>query len=153
MCSTNDPKSRSSTCPTTTAGSTIARASGKRCPGEVAVALDQVNGAPDELELPTQGQVGRGAPDEDADHAGLDDPAVVGPHVGELLRGQPERHGTPLAGIEPDSTESPQLQDRASDGRLRIADIQLDHLVAPPAAGVPDIDRHDDLAAVGRQLR
>src|SRR5665811_447985 len=109
MCSRNDPKSRSSTRPMAKAGSMTARASGNRGLGQVPVALDQVDRGPDELELRGEGQVGRRAPDEDADEAGLDDPSVVGADIGELLGSQPERNGPPLARRQPDPAEPAQL--------------------------------------------
>src|SRR5450759_3697121 len=146
MCSRNDPNSRSSTRPMAKAGSMTARASGNRGPGQVPVALDQVDRGPDELELRGEGQVRRRAPDEDANEAGLDDPSVVDADIGELLGCQPERNGAPLARRQPHPPEPAQLQNGTRDRRLRIADVELDDLVAMSITGVGDLRGHDDLA-------
>ena len=69
-------------------------------------------------------------PDEHADEAGLDHAPVVGAGVGELLGRQPERDRAALAGLEADAPEPAQLDDRARDRRLLVADVELDDLLA-----------------------
>jgi hypothetical protein len=55
-----------------------------------------------------------------------------------------ERDGAALAGGQAQPLEAAQLADGPRHGRLLVADVELDHLVAGTRAGVRhlDLDRH-----------
>ena len=55
-------------------------------------------------------------------------------------------------GCERHAAEPAQLEHRAGDGRLVVADVELDDLVARALAGVLDVDADGDLAADGGDL-
>ena len=103
---------------------------------QVIAPFDQLDDRPDEGEDRGQRQVGGGATDLHADAARLDDSVVVGVGVGELFGGEGERDRPAFARLEADAPEAAQLEDGPGDGRLLVADVQLDDLVPGSRAGV-----------------
>ena len=112
--------------------------------------LDELVDGADEHHLGGQWQVRRGPPDMDPDPARLHDPAVRGVDVRQLLGRELEDDGPALAGFEVDPPEAAQLEHRAGDGRLLVADVELDDLVRGPGPGVGDVG--PDREGVARRL-
>src|SRR3954468_15287719 len=152
MCSMNDPKRRRSMTPTVLVASMTVRASAKHGLGEVVPPIAQLDGRACECHTRGQRQViGRGA-DREPDGPGLDDAPVVGAGVGELFGREPERDRPAFAGAQRDATEAAELPDGAGNGRLVVADVQLDDLVALAVTRVRDVDADRQLSAVRREL-
>jgi glucosamine-6-phosphate deaminase len=111
---------------------------------QVVLSLLELDDRTAEQELGGQRQVGGGGADLHADTPGLDDAAEVRADVGELLGGEVEDDGPALTGAEVHPPEAAQLADRAGDGRLLVADVELHHLVAGHGAGVRDVGPDGD---------
>src|SRR5690606_14731122 len=92
----------------------------------------------------------RSAADHQLDLAGLDLPAAPDAPQGDMLGAQGEADEPGLSWCERHAAEAAQLLDRARHRGERIANVELDHLLAGAAAGIGHRHGHGHLAAIGR---